>query len=274
LKIKFYGVRGSLPVCGREFERYGGNTTCILILREHANRIAILDAGTGIRNLGKELMSKGISQNIINIVFSHFHWDHIQGFPFFAPAYNPEQKIGILAFGRKGKIKNLKEIFTTQMQKEYFPVGLSKMGAQFEFYSYGDKETIYGAKVTSVAQYHKYRGGSYGMRLEDENVSLVICTDLEHIKGIDKRIVNIARNADLLVHDGQYTPEEYKKYKGWGHSTWEHAVEVAIQANVKKLIITHHDPDHNDDFLDSTEKKCRKAFPDSMFAKEGMEVLV
>jgi phosphoribosyl 1,2-cyclic phosphodiesterase len=274
LKIKFYGVRGSLPVCGREFERYGGNTTCILILREHAHRIAILDAGTGIRNLGKELMAKGISQKIINIAFSHFHWDHIQGFPFFAPAYNPEQKIGILTIGRKEKVKNLKEIFTTQMQKEYFPVGLKKMGAQFKFFSYRDKETIYGANVKSVAQYHKYRGGSYGFRLEDENVSLVICTDLEHIKGIDKRIVNIARNADLLVHDGQYTPEEYKKYRGWGHSTWEQAVEVAIQANVKKLIITHHDPDHNDDFLDSIEKKCREVFPNSMLAKEGMEVLV
>lgn len=274
MKVKFYGVRGSLPVCGREFERYGGNTTCILILRELANRIAIMDAGTGIRNLGKELVEKGISQNIINILFSHFHWDHIQGFPFFAPNYNPDQRIGILAMGRKGKIKNLKEIFSMQMQKEYFPIQLDMMGAQFEFYTYGDKETIYGAHVKSIAQYHMYKGGSYGFRIDDENVSLVVCTDLEHLNGIDKNIVSFAKDADLLIHDGQYTANEYKKFKGWGHSTWEQAVEVAIKANVKKLIVTHHDPDHNDDFLDGIEKECQKLFPNSLFAKEGMEVLV
>jgi phosphoribosyl 1,2-cyclic phosphodiesterase len=274
LKIKFYGVRGSLPVCGREFEKYGGNTTCIRILREQANRIAILDAGTGIRNLGRELVENGISQNVINIVFSHFHWDHIQGFPFFAPAYNNNQRIGILALGMKEKIKNLKEIFSMQMQKEYFPIPLDAMGAQFEFLTYGDQETIYGANVKSCPQYHKYFGGSYGFRLEDESVSLVVCTDIEHIDGIDKNIVEFAAGADLLIHDGQYTSEEYKKFKGWGHSTWEQAVEVAIQAKVKKLIVTHHDPDHNDDFLDSIELQCKRLFPDSSFAREGMEVLI
>ena len=274
MKVKFYGVRGSVPVCGRNFERYGGNTTCIRILREKANRIAILDAGTGIRNLGKELMKEGLAQQVLNIVFSHFHWDHIQGFPFFAPAYNPQQTIGVLALGMKHKIKDLKQIFSVQMQKEYFPIQLEMMGAHFEFFNYGDDETIYGAHVKSIPQYHKYPGGSYGFRLDDEGVSLVICTDIEHINGIDKNIVEFARNADLLIHDGQYTAEEFRKFKGWGHSTWEQAVEVAIQANVKKLIITHHDPDHDDSFLDMIEKKCCELFPNSMLAKEGMEVVV
>jgi len=274
MKVKFYGVRGSLPVCGREFERYGGNTTCIRILRENANRIAILDAGTGIRNLGKEIVSQGLSQNVINILFSHFHWDHIQGFPFFAPAYHKDQIIGILAMGREEKIKNLREIFSMQMQKEYFPIRLETMGAQFEFISYGSEETIYGAMVSAVSQHHLYDGGSYGFRIEDESVSLVVCTDVEHINGIDEKVVNLARGADLLIHDGQYTAAEYKKLKGWGHSSYEQAVEVAIRANVKKLIITHHDPDHNDDFLDSMEKDCQSLFPNSLFAKEGMEVMV
>jgi ribonuclease BN (tRNA processing enzyme) len=110
--------------------------------------------------------------------------------------------------------------------------------------------------------------------LEDESVSLVVCTDIEHIDGIDKSIVDFAKGADLLIHDGQYTSEEYKKFKGWGHSTWEQAAEVAIQAKVKKLIITHHDPDHDDDFLDSIEKECKQLFPASSFAREGMEVLI
>jgi phosphoribosyl 1,2-cyclic phosphodiesterase len=274
MKIKFYGVRGSLPVCGREFERYGGNTTCIRMFREKANRIAIFDAGTGIRNLGKEIINKGISQTVINILFSHFHWDHIQGLPFFAPAYNKNQKIGILAMGRKGKIKNLKAIFSMPMQKEYFPVGLDTMGAQFEFLTYGDKESFFGASVTAIPQHHMYPGGSYGFRIEDESLSVVVCTDVEHINGIDEKVVNLAKDADLLIHDGQYTADEYKIFKGWGHSSWEHAVEVAIKASVKKLIITHHDPDHDDDFLDSMEKECQKVFPDSLFAKEGMEVSV
>src|SRR5258705_5199762 len=143
MTIKFYGVRGSLPVCSKEFLRYGGNTTCMRIYRETANRIAIIDAGTGIRNLGKELVAENFRQETINISFTHFHWDHIQGFPFFGPAYNKNQRIGIIVMGKGRKIKNLKEIFSTQMQSEYFPVGLDEMGAQFEFPSLGDNETFY-----------------------------------------------------------------------------------------------------------------------------------
>jgi phosphoribosyl 1,2-cyclic phosphodiesterase len=274
MKVKFYGVRGSLPVCGKEYQRYGGNTTCLLITREKANRIVIIDAGTGIRNLGKELMTKQYKQETINISFTHFHSDHIQGFPFFAPAYNNNQKIGIHAMGKQRKIKNIKEIFSTQMQTEYFPVRLEAMGAQFDFLSLGDKATFYGAVVTAAPQHHKFPGGSYGLRIEDESRVLVICTDIEHINGIDENIVKLAENADLLIHDGQYTDEEYKKYWGWGHSTWRQAVEVATRAKVKRLIITHHDPDHDDNFLDLMEKECKEEFADCVFAKEGMEVSV
>jgi phosphoribosyl 1,2-cyclic phosphodiesterase len=273
MKVKFYGVRGSLPVCGKEFLRYGGNTTCLRLHREKANRIAILDAGTGIRNLGKELMSQHYKQEMINISFTHFHWDHIQGFPFFAPAYNKKQKIGIHVMGNQ-RHKNLKEIFSLQMQKEFFPVELDGMGAQFEFPLLGDKEIFFGANVTAIPQYHKFPGGSHGLRIEDDGASLVFCTDLEHIDGIDENIVAFAKDADLLIHDGQYTAEEYKKYKGWGHSTWQDAAEVAKRANVKKLIVTHHDPDHDDDFLDAMEKQCKEVFPNSLFAKEGMEFVV
>jgi len=274
MRIKFYGVRGSLPVSGKEFLKYGGNTTCIKMFRENVNRVAIIDAGTGIRKLGKEIIETGLHQNVINILFSHFHWDHIQGLPFFAPAYNSNQKIGILVMGKQRKFKDLKEIFSLQMQKEYFPIGLETMGAQFEFLSYGDKETLYEANVTVTPQHHLFWGGSYGLRIDDAAASLVVCTDIEHVDGIDENIVNLAMNADLLIHDGQYTSDEYQKHKGWGHSSWEQAVEVAIRAKVKKLIITHHDPDHDDDFLDSMENECQKIFPDAVFAKEGMEISV
>ena len=128
--------------------------------------------------------------------------------------------------------------------------------------------------VTAAPQYHLYEGGSYGFRVEDEGVSLVVCTDVEHMDGIDPKIVDLARGADLLVHDGQYTTEEYKRYKGWGHSTFEQAAKVAQLAGVKRLIVTHHDPDHNDDFLDHMEMECQAIFPNSCFAREGMEVSV
>jgi len=274
MKVKFYGVRGSVPVCGPEFQRYGGNTTCLRIAREQAKRIWIIDAGTGIRKLGKDLMREGYKQEVINIGFTHFHWDHIQGFPFFAPCFNKDQIIGIMMMGSERKYKNLKEIFSVQLQADYFPVQLDAMGAQFQFFNFGNKETFYGVTTTAVPQHHQYPGGSYGLRIEDDSQVLAICTDVEHINGIDESIVELARNADLLIHDGQYTDEEYVKYRGWGHSTWRTAVEVAKRANVKKLIITHHDPDHDDDMLDSMESECQKEFPNSVFAKEGMEVMV
>jgi phosphoribosyl 1,2-cyclic phosphodiesterase len=274
MRVKFYGVRGSIPVCGPEFMRFGGNTTCFRVVREKAHRIFIIDAGTGIRNLGKELVANGYKQEIINIAFTHFHWDHIQGFPFFAPGYNKEQKIGIQVMRNDRQYKDLREIFSTPMQAEYFPVQLDAMGAQFEFLSLRNREHLFGASVTAVPQMHKYRGGSYGIRVEDESKTLVVCTDLEHIDGIDETIVELARNADLLIHDGQYTDEEYKKYKGWGHSRVSDAIEVAKRANVKQLVITHHDPDHDDDFLDMMEQECKKEFPNSLFAREGMEVIV
>lgn len=274
MKVKFYGVRGSIPVCGAEFQRYGGNTTCLRITREHANRFWVIDAGTGIRNLGKDLIREGNKQEVINIGFTHFHWDHIQGLPFFAPCYNKDQIIGLMAMGDERKFKNLKEIFSNQTQAEYFPVQLESMGAQFQYFNFGNKQTYYGVTTTAVPQHHQYPGGSYGLRNEDDSQVLVICTDVEHIDGIDESIVELARNADLLIHDGQYTDDELFTHRGWGHSSWRQAVEVAKRANAKKLIITHHDPDHNDDMLDSMEYECQKEFPNAVFAKEGMEVEV
>jgi len=219
-------------------------------------------------------MSEGYKQEVINIGFTHFHWDHIQGFPFFAPCFNKDQIIGIMMMGIERKYKNLKEIFSLQLQADYFPVQLDALGAQFQFFNMGNIETFYEVTTTAAPQHHSFPGGSYGFRIEDDSQVLVICTDVEHINATDETIVELARNADLLIHDGQYTDEEYITHRGWGHSTWRQAVEVAKRANVKKLIITHHDPDHDDDMLDAMERECQKEFPNSVFAKEGMEVQV
>jgi phosphoribosyl 1,2-cyclic phosphodiesterase len=273
VKIKFYGTRGSVPVSEREFMEFGGNTTCVFIsgIDEGAGAI-IMDAGTGIRKLGKDIgTGKVEAGKEIGLGFTHFHWDHIQGFPFFEPAYNPNSKIQISTAGKR-KILNLKDIFSTQMQSIYFPVQLENMGAQIEFEKI-EANVLVGEKgaIVRVADL-QHPGGCIGIRFEINNKSVVFCTDVEHSNGIDENVVNLSMNADVLIHDAQYTDEELKTHKGWGHSSYNQAIEVAVKAKVKQLIITHHDPDHDDDFLRAMERKCQERFEDLIFARDNYEI--
>jgi phosphoribosyl 1,2-cyclic phosphodiesterase len=273
-RIRFYGVRGSIPVSGPEFQEFGGNTICILL--EGPERTIILDAGTGIRLLGKEMAEDthaGIDRACF-LVFSHFHWDHIQGLPFFRPAYDSRRTFIISAIGRDQYGKDLKSIFETQMQQNYFPVPLEGMGATIQFFKTPeDHVSIANASVRVVK--HRHPGGAYSYRFQDINGKTVVyCTDIEHGEEIDTRIVELASNADVLIHEGQYTPDELTRYKGWGHSSWEQAVEVALRANVKRLVITHHDPDHDDDFLRDIERQCQQRFPNCVLAREKMEIFI
>jgi len=271
--VKFYGTRGSIPVSEREFMEFGGNTTCVLIsgVDEGINSV-IMDAGTGIRNLGKDISSGKINiGDKINLGLTHFHWDHIQGFPFFEPAYNSDSIVRISTM-RKREILNLKDIFSTQMQSIYFPVQLENMGAQMEFIKY-DTDKLVGEKgaLINVVEV-KHPGGCIAIRIEYNNKSVVFCTDLEHQNDIDRKVVDLALNADLLIHEAQYTDEELQLHKGWGHSSYSQAIEVAERANVKMLAITHHDPDHDDEFLKKREKECQKRFKDCVLAREKMEI--
>jgi phosphoribosyl 1,2-cyclic phosphodiesterase len=278
LSIKFYGVRGSISVSGDEYREFGGNTTCIQIMATDTQRIGILDAGTGIRQLGKDILAMGHEQMDIFIAFSHFHWDHIQGLPFFAPAYVKEKQINILALGQDRKIENLEDIFNMQMQERFFPLTMSDMGATINFMSIDENFKEFmppdGIPVKVSATRHNHPGGAYSYRYERLGHSVVISTDIEHGDTIDENIVNFARGVDLLVHDAQYSSEELANKKGWGHSSYDQAIEVAKRAGVKKLIITHHDPEHTDDYLLEKEKWCQKRFENCQFAREGMQVNV
>ena len=266
-KVKFYGTRGSIPVCDTNYQEFGGNTSCISILREEDNRISIIDAGTGIRNLGKEMIQSENNQKIITIGFTHFHWDHIQGFPFFLPAYNPNTRLNILSVGKTDE-SELRNILESQMHSEFFPIPLSKMGGKFSFTNLGDEEVdVNGVKVRSIEQSHP--GISYGLRIELNGTVLVICTDLEHSPTISKEIVEFCTDADLLIHEAQYTDEELKTKVGWGHSSYSQAIEVAESANAKMVVMTHHEPDHDDDFLKQQEKKCKDRLKNCALAREG-----
>ncbi|MBW1824899.1 MAG: MBL fold metallo-hydrolase [Deltaproteobacteria bacterium] len=273
MKVKFYGTRGSTPICAPEYQEFGGNTTCVLV--EGFGNIGILDAGTGIRDLGKVLVSDqhlGIDRPVF-IAFSHFHWDHIQGLPFFLPAYDKRRHFVISAIGRERYGKDLKSIFETQMQHDYFPVPLDGMGATIDFHQ-SNEENFTFDYVTVTAVKHNHPGDAYSYRIvgrKDEK-ALVFCTDIEHGDELDPRIVELARNADLLIHDAQYTPEELTTHIGWGHSSWEQAVSVAEQADVKRLVLTHHDPDHDDTFLRNIEKQVQRRFSNAVLAREKMEI--
>ncbi len=272
MKVTFFGTRGSIAVPDKEMMKVGGNTSCVLLESDSGDH-AILDSGTGIRGVGKYMAESSIEQfDNMYIVLSHTHWDHIQGLPFFGPAYDPRRNITISIYGKDKSVSKLEDIFVTQMQQEFFPVPLDKMGANIRFFA-PDSPTYTGEKGIKVTfSAHNHPGGAYGYRFEDNGKVLVYCTDVEHGDEIDLKVVELARDADLLIHDAQYTPEELKGKKGWGHSSWEQAIQVADMAGVKRLALFHHDPEHTDTFLFDMEKDCRKLFPEAFLAIEGETV--
>ena len=202
----------------------------------------------------------------------------MQGFPFFSPAYNPEQKITILTLGRNQTIGDLREIFEVPMQSQYFPVQLDKMGAQFEFLKVEDASKHFtganNVETTVTGRRLNHPGGAYGYRIEHNGKVLVICTDVEHGEEIDPGVVELSRGADLLVHDAQYSAEELVTHRGWGHSSFDQAMQVAEMAGVKRLAMTHHDPEHDDEYLLHMEKLCQGRMPHSQFAREGVEIVL
>ena len=281
LKVKFYGTRGSIPTPGAGFSTYGGNTTCVLVTGV-GGAFGVLDAGSGLRVLGDELGERlaasaeaGVAQPI-PILLSHTHWDHIQGFPFFKPAFDPRHEIRVTIHGRDEERRNLEGVFAGQMQDDYFPIPLGAMGAAiaFEQADLNDYPGPGGSRVQ--ASPHRHPGGAYGYRITGVERVVCFCTDIEHegaaADAIDDRVVDLARGADLLIHDAQYTPEELAGKRGRGHSSWQQAVEVARRAEVGALALTHHDPEHDDEFLAAIERECRQEFTDSFLAREGMEI--
>jgi phosphoribosyl 1,2-cyclic phosphodiesterase len=274
IRVVIYGCRGSVPVNGPEFDKFGGSTSCILITSDDAANIGIIDAGTGIRHLGRQIMKdKALRDKPIVIAFTHFHWDHIQGLPFFEPAYVKGRKISMLALGRNRPIHDLKRLLSVPMQREYFPVQLCDMGANLEFLM-PDKDICLFPKAVVTARKHQHPGSAYSYRISRGGKSIVFCTDIEHGTDLDLGIVEFCHGADLLLHDAQYTPEELNSCRGWGHSSYVQAIECARLAGVKKLVLTHHDPDHNDAFLADIEKRSQQLFPNCFLARENMTLVV
>ncbi len=268
--IQFWGVRGSIAVPGSETVRYGGNTSCVE-MRVGGKRL-VFDGGTGLRVLGKSLLKHMPVEAYL--FFSHSHWDHIQGFPFFVPAFVPGNRFHIYG-GIAPNGATMEERLSNQMHHPNFPVPMQIMQADLKFYdvTVGDVITIDDIHIETGRLNHP--NTAIGYRITWQGKTAVYATDTEHYPDrIDEDLVYLARDADVLIYDACYTDEEYYDLKspkiGWGHSTWQQAIKVAQAASVKKAVMFHHDPNHDDDCLDAIEAQVQTAFPNSLLAREGM----
>ncbi|MDP3275751.1 MAG: MBL fold metallo-hydrolase [Deltaproteobacteria bacterium] len=270
LSVKFWGVRGSCASPGAEFLRYGGNTPCIEV-RAGATTL-VLDAGTGLRKLGQHLLSKGKVD--VTLLLSHVHWDHIQGLPFFAPLYVPGTRVHVVGGANP---MPLRDCLHRQMSAPNFPVDLRDVAATLTYFELRDRQkaVLGDAEVTAVRANHP--DGVYAYRIEHKGRVVVYATDTEHYACVDKRLLALCKDADVLIYDTQYLPEEYSGERGmsrvgWGHSTYEAAAILAQAANVKDLVLFHHDPDRTDDQVAAIEARAKTVFARSVAAHEGMEI--
>jgi len=302
MKIRFWGVRGSYPVPGPETNRYGGNTSCVAVRVEDGGPLIIVDAGTGIRKLGKEMMqsSFGEGAGTAHLLVSHTHWDHIQGLPFFAPAYHKGNKLYVYA--RQRDDTHLRAVFASQTDSPYFPVPFENVQADVAF-----RELVEGArfeigpvKVSCTRLNHPWIAIAYRLDYQGRSVCYVTDTapfrdilieqefirtppkpgdplkpeDAAKLAAMRDGVVRLCEGADLVIYDTQFTPEEYLQKPHWGHSCPEDAIEIARDAGAKGVVLFHHAPERTDDQIDALLHYHRKATPDLEIhaASEGMEL--
>jgi phosphoribosyl 1,2-cyclic phosphodiesterase/CheY-like chemotaxis protein len=294
VELRFWGTRGSIASPGPLTNRYGGNTSCVEVVTGSGRRF-IIDCGTGARALGLHLMAHAPKPISATMLFSHTHWDHIQGFPFFVPLFSRGNSFTV--YGPQGAKRSLSKVLAGQMEFTYFPVELSELGASIDYRDLTEGEhEIDGVSVS--AQLLNHPATALGYRIEADGASLVYLCDHEpyweslwhsgaeagRMESIlhtgDQRHAAFMQDADVVVHDAQYTPEEYPAKRNWGHSTYSYVVAIAAAAKVKRLFLTHHDPTHDDEFLDRVEDSARAiarslGSPLEVFcAREGFETVL
>lgn len=268
--VKFWGVRGSIPTPGKTTVRYGGNTSCVEMVV--GGRRLIFDGGTGLQELSKDLMQDLPDE--LYMFFTHYHWDHIQGFPFFAPAFTPGHKLKIYgAVPENGD--SLQKHFIERVLHPNSPIPLDNLTDTIEFVDVkcGTTFELDDIKIETGPLNHP--NTAMGYRITWNGKSIFYCTDTEHLPDcIDEHVLKLAQDVDMLIYDAMYTDEEYHNPKapkiGWGHSTWQEGVKVAKAANVKTLVVFHHDPNHSDDFLDALVPEVKAAHENSVLAQEGL----
>lgn len=269
VRVKFWGVRGSTPTPYRDNMEFGGNTPCLEV-RLPTGQVYLFDAGTGARRLGQLLVEESRGEPLeIGIFLTHFHYDHIQGIPFFDPLYDPRNRIRFLAHSRTGP---LQKILEGQMARPYFPVDFDSATRDKIFHELGnDPWCEAGMRVIPFPLHHPQNATGY--RIEVDGAAIVYATDHEHGNAdCDRGLRQVAHGADVLIYDAQYTPQEYERRRGWGHSTWAEALSVARDAQIKKVVLFHHDPAHTDQQLQAIEDRVQQEWPAAVMAREGLVI--
>jgi phosphoribosyl 1,2-cyclic phosphodiesterase len=287
--VRFWGTRGSIPTPGHRTRRYGGNTSCVTV--RFGDVLMVCDGGTGLRELGVSLGTGGPLE--AHLFFSHTHWDHIQGFPFFMPAY--AEKNTLYVYDATREDDRVRRLLLGQMRSEYFPVGFGDLGSQIVSRNLEQAGTLVdGVTVRHFEQTHP--GRSFAYSFEKDGVKVVYATDSEldldltnrdaasqdpaRLRELPAELLRFVDGADLLIAEGQYTDEEYLSKVGWGHARANTVADLAVQANVKQCAIFHHDPMHSDADIDEIVEDCRERVthhshvPQLFGAREGLEIKV
>jgi phosphoribosyl 1,2-cyclic phosphodiesterase len=267
MRVRFWGVRGSVAVSGTPYLHTGGNTTCVEVC--HEGHRLVLDGGTGLRALGAEM---GPGPHHVHLLFSHVHWDHIQGVPFFAPAFHPGSRITVVGLRRDSG--SVLDALARQMRPPQFPVALDALPATLDGLDVRNDEPLEIGPFRVSAVDLDHPDGVVSWRIEAGGRSLVFATDVEHRDGLDSRLLRHAEGADLLLHDAQYTQDEYEgrdgpSRRGWGHATWEQAVAASQHASAARTGLIHHDPSRDDAGVVRIETLARQRRAGVFAAREG-----
>jgi len=270
-KLRFWGARGTVPTPSPDKLRFGGNTSCLSIaLGDHEH--IILDCGTGLRLLGNSVAERGSDvAGRYHVFFTHYHFDHVEGLPLFQPLYNPNSTITLHGFEANGR--SVQDILESLIRPPYFPVSLASVPSEVDYVTAGEAPHVIGdITVSSLALNHP--DGCLSYRLENRDRRIVYATDHEHgVEETDRALIEFARGVDYLIYDTTYMHTEYETLrKGWGHSTWYAAVQIAMAARVKTLVLFHHHPEHSDEELQEVLRVAREEFPSTEVAREGLEL--
>ena len=267
VEVRFWGTRGSLPAPGPTTAVYGGNTSCIQVVA--GGNHLVFDAGTGIRELGNHLLKSGPPH--VHLFFSHYHWDHIMGFPFFAPIYVPGSEVHLYGESKNGQ--SVLEILSGQMHPPYFPIKWNMVNADVEWTPVVPDTSIEldgGVLVKTCRINHPQHAICY--RVEFGGRAVVYATDIEHGSDLDSVFVEFIRDADVVIMDCSFTEGEYPARRGWGHATWEAGVGFAEAANVETFVIFHHLPERTDAEVAAIEAEAQAVRPGTLAAREGMTI--
>ena len=274
-KLTFWGVRGSTPTVDPSTWRFGGNTPCLDLLAPDGTQF-ILDCGTGLRMLGNRWGAEAsVRPAETHIFVTHYHWDHIQGLPFFAPLYVEKNEFQFYSFRSKflGR-DSLRQVFETQMALPYFPVDFSAMSAKRKFRELEGGESFRVGENTITARWLNHPQGCLGFRIQTPAGTVAYATDNEPGDPVlEESLRELAAGADIFINDAQYTPEQLATTrKGWGHSSWKQGVNIARDVDAKTLVLFHHDPDSTDRVVDGILRDAREEFDSVFAASEGMEI--